>query len=120
MSTKSTAAPHLKSVALTVYPAGFALVQGEYALTLKKGVNHIQLEGMPSQLVQSSLYPDTFSGPGDVTVGPITFRKPNLNPQTLLNKALNQHVTLHYGGNLPHEQQTIDGQLLYLGNGTAL
>jgi hypothetical protein len=120
MSTKTSTAPQLKSVALTVYPSGFALVQGEYSLSLKKGTNHIQLEGMPSQLVQSSLYPDTFTGPGDVTLGPITFRTPNLNPQTLLTRALNKNVTLHYGGNLPHEQQTISGKLLFLSSGTAL
>ncbi|HEY9777395.1 MAG TPA: DUF4139 domain-containing protein [Planktothrix sp.] len=120
MSSKTSTAPQLKSVALTVYPAGFALVQGEYALSLKQGTNHIQLEGMPAQLVQSSLYPDTFAGPGDVTLGPITFRTPNLNPQTLLTRALNQNVTLHYGGNLPHEQQTINGKLLFLSSGTAL
>jgi len=113
-------APTRKRTSITIYASGRALVQGCYALRLAEGKNTFALEGMPAQFVPSSLYADQFEGPGEVTMGPITYRAANLNTANQLARSLNREVTVVHGGNLPKEQDEVTGILLSYQGTTAL
>src|SRR5262249_11259914 len=109
---KDNQAPTRTRTSITIYASGRALVQGCYALRLAEGKNTFALEGMPAQFVPSSLYADQFEGPGEVTMGPITYRAANLNTANQLARSLNRVVTVVHGGNLPKEQDEVTGILL--------
>lgn len=103
----------LTDLSVAIYP-GFALVQGVYKVHLKKGDNKFQLQGLPVHVDADSVYVDSFSGPGTVTLGGTSYRAANLNPQSLQSKALNNKVTLYFGSSVPAEQQQLKGTLLNL------
>lgn len=114
MANKSkTRAQTLTDLSVAIYP-GFALVQGVYKVHLKKGDNKFQLQGLPVHVDADSVYVDSFTGPGNVTLGGTSYRAANLNPLSLQAKALNNKVTLYFGSAVPAEQQQLKGTLLNL------
>ena len=120
MSKKAQSASNrLTNLSVTIYP-GYALVQGTYQVRLSKGCNKFQLEGLPTHYDPSSLYVDSFKGPGEVTLGPTSYRAANLNPGSVLSKSVNTKVTLRYGGAQEDEQQEVRGTLLSVAGTTAL
>lgn len=109
----------LSNLGLTIYP-GYALVQGQYPVRLDEGLNRFQVEGLPTNYDPSSLYFDTFAGPGEVTLGPSSYRAANLSPTAMLQRSINKKVTVRYGGTLESEQHEVRGTLVAYAGNTAL
>lgn len=95
---------------LTVYE-GFAVVQQTRPLHLKDGANQIQLEGMPTQYLPSTLVVLDFEGAGTFTLGPVSYQQANFTAQTILSRSVGKQVNLKIRSNAGR-QRSIEGKLL--------
>lgn len=115
----ASASKGLQNITLRVYK-GYAVVEGEYPLSLDKGTSKFQIEGLPTAYQQRSLQFEPFLGVGEVTLGPRRFRAQNLDRQTLRDLFLNKEVTVRYSGAKGVEKQVtghylgIDGNTVFL------
>ncbi len=115
-TAKRATSNRLSGLGLTIYP-GYALVQGSYPVRLDEGSNRFQVDGLPTNYDPSSLYFDSFRGPGDITLGASSYRAANLSPIAMLQRSINKRVTVRYGGTLESEQHEVKGTLVgFTGN----
>lgn len=94
---------------LTVYQ-GFGVVQQTRPLHLKDGANEIQLQGMPSQYLPSTLVVLDFQGVGSFTLGPISYQQANLTSAAILQRSVGSRVNLKVRSN-SGRQRSIQGTL---------
>lgn len=94
---------------LTVYQ-GFGVVQQTRPLQLKDGDNEIQLQGMPSQYLPSTLVVLDFQGVGSFTLGPISYQQANLTSAAILQRSVGKRVNLKVRSN-SGRQRSIQGTL---------
>lgn len=104
--------PELKGSFLTIYP-GYAQVESEYTVKLAQGENTILLDRMPNKLVQKTVKVWDLAGASRPTLGLIEYSEPNLTPDRVQRRGLNETVTVYYGGSLPHQQLPMTGILRY-------
>ena len=94
---------------LTVYQ-GFGVVQQTRPLHLKDGANEIQLQGMPSQYLPSTLVVLDFQGIGSFTLGPVSYQQPNFTAAAILQRSVGKKVNLKIRSN-SGRQRSIEGTL---------
>src|SRR6185437_9740468 len=121
MSKKNgtSASKGLQNISLRVYK-GYAVIEGAYPVSLDKGSNTFQIEGLPTTYQQRSLQFEPFLGEGEVTLGPRRYRAQNLTRENLRDLFLNKNVTVRYAGPKGTERKLqgkylgIDGNTVFL------
>jgi hypothetical protein len=82
-----------KSVQLTVYNGGFALVRDTRGVTLKKGINSIEVEDVAAKIDPTSVLFKTLTAPNSVTILEQNYQYDLISPDNILNKSVGQRVT---------------------------
>ena len=82
-----------KSVQLTVYNGGFALVRDTRGITLKKGMNSIEVEGVAARIDPTSILFKTLTAPNSVGILEQNYQYDLISPDNILNKSVGQRVT---------------------------
>lgn len=104
------------SVELTVYHGGPAVVREARKVSLDEGRSNLQIDGLPLQFVGGSLTVVSAEGAGPFKMHSTSFRNANLSLDTILQKAIGQHVVLceaaRNGAVIQHT-----GKLLYIIDG---
>ena len=83
-----------KSVQLTVYNGGFALVRDTRGVTLKSGMNSIEVEDVAAKIDPTSVLFKTLTAPNSVTILEQNYQYDLISPDNILNKSVGQRVTL--------------------------
>lgn len=83
-----------KSVQLTVYSGGFALVRDVRGVTLKKGVNSIEVEDVAARIDPTSVLFKPLGSADSVDILEQNYQYDLISPDNILNKATGQRVTL--------------------------
>ena len=82
-----------KSVALTVYNAGFALVKDTRVVTLVKGVNSLEIEDVAAKIDPTSILFKSLTAPNSVSILEQNYQYDLISPDSILNKSIGQRVT---------------------------
>ena len=82
-----------KSVALTVYNAGFALVKDTRNITLVKGVNSLEIEDVAAKIDPTSILFKSLTAPNSVSILEQNYQYDLISPDSILNKSIGQRVT---------------------------
>lgn len=82
-----------KSVQLTVYNGGFALVRDTRGVTLKGGMNSIEVEDVAAKIDPTSVLFKTLTAPNSVTILEQNYQYDLISPDNILNKSVGQQVT---------------------------
>ena len=82
-----------KSVALTVYNGGFALVRDTRGITLNKGMNSINVEDVAAKIDPTSVLFKTLTAPNSVGILEQNYQYDLISPDNMLNKSVGQRVT---------------------------
>jgi|LSQX01.1.fsa_nt_gb hypothetical protein len=82
-----------KSVQLTVYSGGFALVRDVRGVTLKKGTNSIEVEDVAAKIDPTSVLFKLLSPANAVGILEQNYQYDLISPDNILNKATGQKVT---------------------------
>ncbi len=82
-----------KSVQLTVYSGGFALVRDVRGVTLKKGVNSIEVEDVAAKIDPTSVLFKPLTSANSVDILEQNYQYDLISPENILNKAAGQRVT---------------------------
>jgi hypothetical protein len=82
-----------KSVQLTVYNGGFALVRDTRGVTLKKGMNSIEVEDVAAKIDPTSVLFKTLTTPNSVGILEQNYQYDLISPDNILNKSVGQRVT---------------------------
>lgn len=83
-----------RQLQLTVYQGGQAVIRESRDLTLVKGKNSVQLDGLPTAFVENSLVVLGASGPGVLNIGSSSYEPANMSGAAILHKAVGTKVTL--------------------------
>lgn len=83
-----------RQVQLTVYQGGQAVIRESRELTLIKGKNSVQLDGLPTAFVENSLVVLGAQGPGQFNIGSSSYEPANMSGASILQKAIGTKVTL--------------------------
>jgi hypothetical protein len=90
----SMTAPHRESVALTVYNQNFALVKDVRSLDLQRGNPEVRLDDVAAQIDPTSVHFAALDHPDAVTVQEQNYQYDVANADRLLERYLNQTVTV--------------------------
>ena len=87
-------------VGLTIYQSGgAAVVREQRRMRLSRGANQVYLEGLPTQYQLNSLVVLDYSGEGELTLGPVSYRAANLDKARVLQGSVGKPVTVTLAGN---------------------
>lgn len=81
-----------KSVQLTVYNGGFALVSDARAVSLVKGVNTIEIEDVAAKIDPTSILFKSITAPNSVSILEQNYQYDLISPNNILNKSVGQRV----------------------------
>lgn len=81
-----------KSVQLTVYNGGFALVRDTRGVTLKQGMNSIEVEDVAARIDPTSVLFKTLTAPNSVSILEQNYQYDLISPDNILNKSVGQRV----------------------------
>jgi hypothetical protein len=81
-----------KAVQLTVYNQNFALVKDMRAVTLKTGVNSIDVEDVASRIDPTSVLFKSITAPNSVVILEQNYQYDLISPDNILNKSVGQKV----------------------------
>jgi len=82
-----------KAVQLTVYNGGFALVRDTRGITLKDGVNSIEVADVAAKIDPTSVLFKTLTAPNSVSILEQNYQYDLISPDNILNKSVGQRVT---------------------------
>ena len=82
-----------KSVALTVYNAGFALVKDTRNITLIKGVNSLEIVDVAAKIDPTSILFKSLTAPNSVSLLEQNYQYDLISPNSILDKSIGQFVT---------------------------
>ena len=81
-----------KSIQLTVYNQDFALVKDVRSVTLKTGVNSIDVEDVASRIDPTSVLFKSLTAPNSVVILEQNYQYDLISPDNILNKSVGQRV----------------------------
>ena len=82
-----------KSVQLTVYNGGFALVRDTRGITLKQGMNSIEVEDVAARIDPTSILFKTLTAPNSVGILEQNYQYDLISPDNILNKSVGERIT---------------------------
>jgi len=82
-----------RAVQLTVYNGGFALVRDTRGITLKNGINSIEVEDVAAKIDPTSILFKTLTAPNSVTILEQNYQYDLISPDNILNESVGQRVT---------------------------
>ena len=83
-----------RTVQLTVYNGGFALVRDTRGITLKAGQNSIEVEDVAAKIDPTSILFKTLTAANSVSILEQNYQYDLINPDNILNKSVGQRLTL--------------------------
>ncbi len=83
-----------RALQLTVYNGGFALVRDTRGITLKSGVNSIEVEDVAAKIDPTSILFKTLTAPNSVSILEQNYQYDLISPDNILNKSVGQRLTL--------------------------
>jgi hypothetical protein len=114
------AAPRLaserKSVDLTVYNSGQALVREERTIDLAKGDNRVQVPDIPATIDATSLHFASLTDPASVRVLEQNYQYDLVSQAKLLEKYLGKTVDFLREDPASHRETAVPGRILAVGN----
>jgi len=81
-----------KSAQLTVYNGGFALVKDTRTVTLKKGINSIEVADVAAQIDPTSILFKTLTAPNSVAILEQNYQYDLISPDNILNKSVGEKL----------------------------
>jgi len=82
-----------RALQLTVYNGGFALVRDTRGISLKGGVNSIEVEDVAAKIDPTSILFKTLTAPNSVEILEQNYQYDLISPDNILNKSVGQRVT---------------------------
>ncbi len=82
-----------KSVQLTVYSGGFALVKDSRSVSLKQGIDSIEVADVAAQIEPASILFKSITLPNSVVILEQNYQYDLINPDNILSKSVGQRVT---------------------------
>lgn len=83
-----------KSVQLTVYNGGFALVKDHRTITLGKGTSAIEVADVAARIDPTSILFKSLTDPDSVAILEQNYQYDLINPDNILSKSIGQRITL--------------------------
>ena len=105
-----------KTVDLTVYNMGQALVREERSISLAKGDNRVQVPDIPATIDATSLHFAGLTDPAAVSVLEQNYQYDLVSQAKLLEKYLGKTVEFHREDPATHRETAVPGRLLAIGN----
>lgn len=105
-----------KSVDLTVYNSGQALIREERSISLAKGENRVQVPDIPATIDATSLHFASLTDPAAVRVLEQNYQYDLVSQAKLLEKYLGKAVDFIREDPASHREAAVAGRLLAVGN----
>lgn len=105
-----------RSVDLTVYNSGQALIREERSLALAKGDNRVQIPDIPATIDATSLHFASLTDPASVRVLEQNYQYDLVSQAKLLEKYLGKTVDFVREDPATHREAAVSGKILAVGN----